>query len=93
MCTRWDVEYVPVEYVECECSVDMLDMYCVENVECVPSGDVDYGYLVEMLRWVPGGNVRFALIGMLSMYQMQCGIWVPSGLLIIYRLEMLSMCY
>ena len=73
MCTKWDVEYVPVEFVECECSVDMLDMYCVENVACVPSGDVDYGCLVEMLRWVPGGNVRFALIGMLSMYQV--AVW------------------
>ena len=52
MCTRWDVEYVTVEFVECECSVDVLDVYCVEIVECVPNGSVDYGYLVEMLRWV-----------------------------------------
>jgi len=52
VCTRWDVEYITVEFVECECSVDVLDVYCVEIVECVPNGSVDYGYLVEMLRWV-----------------------------------------
>jgi hypothetical protein len=77
VCTRWDVEYVPVEFVECGCSVDVLDVYCVEIVECVPSGSVDYGYLVEMLRWVPGGgNVKFALIGMLSMHQV--AVWNKS---------------
>ena len=69
-------------------------MYCVEIVECVPNRSVDYGYLVEMLRWVPGGNVRFCIHWNVE--------YVPSGsveyeyqvgLLIIYRLEMLSMCY
>ncbi len=55
-----------MEFVECECSVDVLDVYCVEIVECVPSGSVDYGYLVEI----------FALIGMLSMHQV--AVWNMS---------------
>ena len=68
--------YITVKFVECECSVDVLDVYSVEIVECVPNGSVDYGYLVEMLRWVPGGNVKFALIEMLSMHQV--AVWNMS---------------
>jgi len=52
VCTKWGVEYVPVEFFfECKYSMDMLNMYVlIGNVEYVPGGNVEYGYLVEVLR-------------------------------------------
>jgi len=51
VCTKWGVEYVPVEFFEYKYSMDMLNMYVLSgNVEYVPSGNVEYDYRVKVLN-------------------------------------------